>query len=113
MEGEYVMKELVKFGVPPDIAICKKAKTQLQPITHSLLSPPPAGQPKSSCLHRQPTSNPILSPPPANHLNLPLSPLPAHPLSAASPFDCSLITLIPSRTEEDFLAFVYKLPNLV
>ncbi|KAK7832321.1 pentatricopeptide repeat-containing protein [Quercus suber] len=23
MEGEYVMKEIVKFGVPPDIAICK------------------------------------------------------------------------------------------
>ena len=23
MEGEYVMKEMVKFGVPPDMAICK------------------------------------------------------------------------------------------
>ena len=23
MKGEYVMKEMVKFGVPPDIAICK------------------------------------------------------------------------------------------
>ena len=23
MEGEYVIKEMVKFGVPPDIAICK------------------------------------------------------------------------------------------
>ena len=23
MEGEYVMKEMVKFGVPPNIAICK------------------------------------------------------------------------------------------
>ncbi|KAK7860664.1 pentatricopeptide repeat-containing protein, partial [Quercus suber] len=23
MEGEYVMKEMVKFGVPPDIAICR------------------------------------------------------------------------------------------
>ena len=23
MEGGYVMKEMIKFGVPPDIAICK------------------------------------------------------------------------------------------